>query len=473
MLTAFKEVLLPYLVYVSVMLTCIIGIARRAELPVFLFAILAPLPTLWYPIQGFPFGKDTMDLLIVSAVIGAWVQRPKFVPGGRPIAPHSGFFWLLVLVSYIAVWKVTLRFGLSLPVTKDNPVLADWKNFVMMMLLYVVVFNAVKTRQHLQTLTMIFISVVLFMVWREFSSFVAGESFSYNRRANGPFWVVGLNANHFGAFIAHYAVFALGMYAVDTNKIRRRLYLGTFIGSLYPLFYSYSRGAYVAVLAALFVLGLVRWRLLLVLLTVFMFTWAAVLPDSVVDRINTTEGEDGELEESAALRIVVWDLAKQLFSDNPIFGIGFNGFYFASEGLHLRNVHNYYLQTAAEQGIVGIVLLLALFGKAVHSGWRLYRDGDTDFFKAMGLGFVICVVAVMVTNVFGDRFSQLALGASFFVLFGMIDRARWISQNEPVAAVAQPGEPGEAGDLVDPTEPRAPDEFGHAAARPDPGYRPT
>ncbi|MFV3255149.1 hypothetical protein, partial [Klebsiella pneumoniae] len=78
----------------------------------------------------------------------------------------------------------------------------------------------------------VFMGVVLFMVWREFSSFAAGDSFSWSRRANGPFWVCGLNANHFGAFIAHYSVLALGMFAVDKHKLRRKLYLATFLLSL-------------------------------------------------------------------------------------------------------------------------------------------------------------------------------------------------------------------------------------------------
>ncbi|HSI56836.1 MAG TPA: O-antigen ligase family protein [Ideonella sp.] len=429
MLAAFKEVLLPYLVYLTVLLAFVIGLTRRAEVPVFLYAVLAPLPTLWYPTQGLPLGKDTMDLLIVSALIGGWVRRPP----GSPAAPQLKFVLLLIGVSYLAVWNVSLRYGLPIALTRDNPVLGNWKNYAMMMLLYVVVFNAIQTRQQVQTLTMIFISVLLFMVWRELSGFVAGESFSYGRRANGPFWIVGLNANHFGAFIAHYAVFALGMYAVDTHKWRRRLYLLTFAGSLYPLFYSYSRGAYVAVLAALLVLGLVRWRLLLVLLAIFMFTWTTVLPDSVVDRINTTESEDGDLEESAAMRLVVWDLAERLFKEHPGFGVGFDGFWYASDGLSLRNTHNYYLQTAAEQGLIGLLLLAALFFKGAKSGWRLYREGDSDFFKAMGLGSVVCVTAVMVTNVFGDRFSQLELGSYFFMLLGMVDRARQISQSESAA----------------------------------------
>lgn len=435
MLTAFKEILLPFLVYAAVLITFLLGIFWRAELALFLLTILIPLPNIWYPIQAFPIGKDTMDLLFVSAFIGSKLRRSPDLTK----APNGGFVILLMIVAYLALWNVTISFNFPLPFTTANPVLADFKNYVLMMAMYFVAYNTLQTKEQVRTMLMVFIGVVLFMVWREFSSFAAGDSFSWSRRANGPFWVCGLNANHFGAFIAHYSVLALGMFAVDKHKLRRKLYLATFLLSLYPLFYSYSRGAYVAVLAAMVLLGALRYRIFIVAVVILMFTWQIVLPESVVDRIQMTEGTGGELEESAAERLVAWDLAKNLFSDNPVFGIGFGGFFYASQGMRLHNVHNFYLQTAAEQGLVGSLLFLLFFARTMLSGWRLYRTGADEFMQSLGLGFIACISAVMVTNVFGDRFSQLALGSYLWLLWGTVDRALVLSRNEKKAAQAAGG----------------------------------
>lgn len=432
MLTAFKEIILPFLVYAAVLITFVLGIFRRADWALFLLTILIPLPNIWYPIQVFPIGKDTMDLLFISAFIGSKLRRSP----DPTSAPNSGFVILLMVVSYLAVWNVTISFNFPLPFTTSNPVLADFKNYVLMMAMYFVAYNTLQTKEQVRTMLMVFMGVVLFMVWREFSSFAAGDSFSWSRRANGPFWVCGLNANHFGAFIAHYSVLALGMFAVDKHKLRRKLYLATFLLSLYPLFYSYSRGAYVAVLAAMVLLGALRYRIFIVAVVILMFTWQIVLPESVVDRIQMTEGTGGELEESAAERLVAWDLAKHLFSDNPIFGIGFGGFFYASQGMRLHNVHNFYLQTAAEQGIVGSLLFLMFFGRTMLSGWRLYKTGSDEFMQSLGLGFIACICAVMVTNVFGDRFSQLALGGYLWLLWGTVDRALVLSRNAKAAEAA-------------------------------------
>jgi O-antigen ligase len=176
-----------------------------------------------------------------------------------------------------------------------------------------------------------------------------------------------------------------------------------------------------------------------------------------------TDDSDGNLEESAALRFVMWTLAKHLFSEHPAFGIGFDGFWFASDGLPLRNVHNYFLQTAAEQGIFGLLLIALLLWKAVRSGWRLYRSQGDDFSRGMGLGLIACTTALAVTNLFGDRFSQLELGGYFWLLLGAVDRA-WLLSS--AAATAQAAAPAGATAAAAPVSPAAP-----LPPSPPPGHR--
>ncbi|TAL25703.1 MAG: hypothetical protein EPO01_03355, partial [Aquabacterium sp.] len=107
MLTAFKEIILPFLVYAAVLITFVLGIFRRADWALFLLTILIPLPNIWYPIQVFPIGKDTMDLLFISAFIGSKLRRSP----DPTSAPNSGFVILLMVVSYLAVWNVTISFN--------------------------------------------------------------------------------------------------------------------------------------------------------------------------------------------------------------------------------------------------------------------------------------------------------------------------------------------------------------------------
>jgi O-antigen ligase len=460
MLATFKEVVLPLLVYASVWGVCLWALVQASAPALFAYAVLSPLPMLWYPAQHYPLGALTLTLLVASVLVGNALRRPR----GDPPAPLGGFILFLIFASYLALWNSSLRYGLPLPISGSNELFKDWKNYAMMLALYFAAFQTLRTPEQLRRLVMIVAAVLLLMSWREIANFSAGASFHYGRRSNGPFWMLGMGANHFGAFIAHFSVFVLGIFAVDKQvRWRRWLMLGTFVISLYPLFYSYSRGAYVAVLAALVVLGVLRWRMLLVGVALLAIFWQTVLPQSVVDRIQMTDDSDGNLEESAALRFVMWTLAKHLFSEHPAFGIGFDGFWFASDGLPLRNVHNYFLQTAAEQGIFGLLLIALLLWKAVRSGWRLYRSQGDDFSRGMGLGLIACTTALAVTNLFGDRFSQLELGGYFWLLLGAVDRA-WLLSS--AAATAQAAAPAGATAAAAPVSPAAP-----LPPSPPPGHR--
>lgn len=440
MIAPLKEFVIPFAIWL-VMLTCVVmGMVRKAEWSLYLFAVLAPLPNLWYPTHAFILGKDTMDLLFASAWIGMWVQ------GRRTAATGGVLIGVGIFYSYISTWLVSSNYGLSPPINLDNPVLRNWKNFAMMSAWFYLANSLMSTEDRARRLMNIFVGVLLFMCWREISGFVAGSGFSSTRRAEGPFWLVGLNSNHYGAFVAQTALLALGVAAYDTVKRRRLIFYGAAALALYPLLYSYSRGAYAGFTAGLIVLGLLRYRWLLVAVLCFAPVWDLVLPSSVIDRITMTENEDGVLEESAALRIVMWDLARNLFGNSPVFGIGFQGFVFASADQPLHNVHNYYLQMAAEQGVVGVLLLVATLLLGFWTGYRLWADKASPFRRGLGLGVMAYTLCVVVVNIFGDRYSQLAMGSYFFLLLGTAVRMRKLSAapqadevpDEPTATATPP-----------------------------------
>jgi len=233
---------------------------------------------------------------------------------------------------------------------------------------------------------------------------------------------VGLGPNHLGAFIADYSSLVLAFFIMEKEKLKKYFYMATCAFSLHPLFFSYSRGAYLAAAAAFTFFGLVKKRIFLVFIIALVVAWQAILPASVVDRITMTETPEGELESSAAQRLDLWDHAIELFNKNPVFGVGFNSFGLTVEEGQLTDTHSFYLKTLAEQGIIGISLFAALLIKAFMSGMRLYRKGLTNFQRTLGLGFMGTVIAMTITNIFGDRWSYFVLGSYFWIIWGIVDR---------------------------------------------------
>jgi O-antigen ligase len=424
-------------VYAGVFFAFTAAVIKRAEWALYLLAILIPLPVVWYRAHSLPLGSDIPDILILGSILGIFINK-----NGFQRAPSMMLVGTFMVVSYLALWNASSRFGLPAPLSTDNPLLADWKNYAEMIFLYFIVYGAIRNEKEQKTVVVIMATVILLIVLREFRNFTEGMSFSYGRRAEGPFWIVGLGANHFGAFIAHYGALLLGLFLVDKHKYRKWLYLAAVVISVHPLFFAYSRGAYAAALAAVVLFGLVKKRSLLVLVGVLIFAWQVILPTTVVERIAMTESSSGEIEDSALQRLVMWQYAVQFFEDNIIFGVGFNGFGLAlPAGSRLTDTHNFYLKTAAEQGMVGLVMLAAVLLVALSSGWRLYRRGQSDFHRGLGLGFVGCVVAVLVSNIFGDRWSYFALGGYFWIAWGLVDGALKLSQEQAIAASVPAAEP--------------------------------
>lgn len=442
-----KELLLaaaPLCLYVGIFVVALLAIVRRVQWAFYLLIVLVALPTLWYKVHDFPLGHSTFDILFAACCVGIITRN-----GGFDRTPNGRVIIVSIVVSYIALWNTSLRFNMPLPLTVDNDLLPLYKNYAEMLVLYFVAYNALKTDEQQRVAVVITAVVLLFICVHEIRNFDAGSNYLEDRRSVGPFWIVGLGANHFGAFIAYVGAVFVGLCFVDKEGLRRWLYLTIMPCLVYPLFNAYSRGAYAGAVAALIVVGVLRARLIVVGLIVLGFMWQLVLPTAVVERVLMTGTSTSNLEDSAAMRLQLWEKAKEIFGDHPIFGIGFDGFGVMVNIQGLRNVHNYYMQVACEQGVIGLGILFTVFLVAFVSGFRLYRNGTTSFRRGLGLGFAACVVAEMITNIFGDRWSYLNLGAYFWIYWGIVDRARRLSEadvaSKPALAPSAAEQPALAG----------------------------
>jgi O-antigen ligase len=412
-----KSIIIPVL-YFGGIFTCILTILKRAEWGFFLMVALIPQPNIFYKLYDYPLGTHFLDLLFISVLIGIFINKRKFV-----ITHNAILVGLLLLVSYLSLWNSSTNFFLPAPVTTKNVLLVQWKSYAVMIFMYVLALNISKDESQHKILITIMAIVILFISVQSYRSFTAGISFEEESRWAGPFEVVGLNSNHLAAFIVSYCSLFLGLLLFDKSKWRRLLFLATVVFGLHPLFFSYSRGAYLAAIGVLVFFGLVKKRSLLILALILFISWQALLPSSVVDRIKMTRGRSGGLESSAAVRLDLWNHAVKLFEKNPIFGVGFGGFEFTvPKKIEFKDTHNLYLKVLSEQGIIGLSLLLLVFFMALNSGQRLFKTGRTPFQKGLGFGFLGCTVAFIITNIFGDRWSYFVLGDYFWITWGLVDR---------------------------------------------------
>jgi O-antigen ligase len=411
-----KSAIIP-LLYYGGFFTSIATIVKRAEWGLFLMVALIPQPNIFYKFYDYPLGKNFLDVLFISVVIGIVVNKRNFV-----FNHNSILVGLLLVFSYISLWNSSMNFSLPAPITTRNALLVEWKSYAVMIFMYILALNISKDEKNHKILIMIMAMVVLLISLQSYRSFTAGVSFDEESRFAGPFEVVGLNSNHLAAFVVSYCSLLAGLLLFDKNKWRRLLFLAAIVFGLHPLFFSYSRGGYAAAIGVLVFFGLVKKRSLLILALILFISWQTLLPSSVVERIKMTRGGVRGLESSVAVRLDLWNHAVELFEKYPIFGVGFGGFELTVPiKTEIKNTHNLYLKILSEQGIIGLSLLLLVFFMALKSGQKLYKVSKTPFQKGLGFGFLGCIVAFIITNMFGDRWSYFVLGDYFWITWGLVD----------------------------------------------------
>jgi len=187
-------------------------------------------------------------------------------------------------------------------------------------------------------------------------------------------------------------------------------------GSLGTLLLTQSRGAMIALAAALGVLVCLRWRLGWIIIPLGAIFMGVVIYQAGVGRMldfvsanQTLNGLDGRIE--------IWSRALAMIRDFPFTGIGMGSFgkvadllypYYSALPGTVEHAHNLFLQVAVDLGLPGLIAWLSILLGAIGNAWRLFRLG-----KAAGNGFQAALGAGLLS-------SQAAL-----VIHGTMDAVTW------------------------------------------------
>jgi O-antigen ligase len=176
------------------------------------------------------------------------------------------------------------------------------------------------------------------------------------------------------------------------------------------LVFSYARGAVIGlVVGTVLILSLARPKLAVASLVAFALIAFVFAPTALKDRFNpSSSGGD------VTLRSDIWNGALEIYSSQPVLGVGINNFQVAyaslpttSSGSSQRRLlhdtqllvpphaQSIYLQALAEQGLVGLLALATLLGSAVLTTFRAARATDS-MTRTLGIGLGIGVIGLMV-----------------------------------------------------------------------------
>lgn len=261
---------------------------------------------------------------------------------------------------------------------------------------------------------------MIHVVWDQSSSINAWHYTDF-LRINGTFMELG--ANEMGSFFVTACLVAMGVVVGMRRHAHWRLFClaGAMLAAT-GVALSYSRTAYVAILpAALLLVLLPRYRMKLivpVILTAFLLPM--LLPQAAIERFDTISLEEGERDESTDNRFAFWGLAGEQIAKRPVLGTGFHTFHHPEINPLEMDTHNFFLREIAEKGLVGALILLVMLLKILSMCWRSFRVAAAGtLYYGFTLGLLAAFVALMIGNVFGDRFTYYPMIAHFWLYVGL------------------------------------------------------
>lgn len=411
----------------------ILSLSGRINLSLLILVPLMPLTNVLYRFHKYPLGKDFVDIVLVAMLAG-WIL--KSLSGGEKIVGPSPFNKVAVAIMLFTLFSVvqgTATFGKETFGLR----LQTWKNYMVMPLLYFITYNNIKKLSQIKWLLVFMFAAVMLIDLYTSRQISFMPNLASRDKINGTF--VFLGPNQLAAFYVQCLFLLLGIFIMHKEKLYRIATACLIASGLFMTLFLYSRAAYIALLVGLIALAVLKKRILIVPLALLLFSWEAILPATVIERIKETHTSNGNLDSSSQHRLELWQESIRLFTTSPLTGIGFDVIYHKGLIGTFKDTHNIYMKTLAEQGLVGITLLMTLLFIALKTGYRLYHEARDTFLQGLGLGFTLSVIGAMTTNVFGDRWTFIQIGAYFWVFMALASRGLMITEEE--AAEEDAGEP--------------------------------
>ena len=382
------------------------------------FIAVVPLQNLYIQkFSGLGAGLNILNGCVLLSLF-ILVVRQKNVAVRGITSPVGGWViaWVLCMVLALVIGSMKLS---GLPA--DHVGLL--KDQLTPILMFYVATRAIRCKKQMHYL-LLAASLPLPYMFRSFYvqyQTVASWHYSDNLRlVNGTFSELG--SNEFAAYFATYTLVALGIYLHSANR-RLRIYLLVLMAMAgYAFIYSHSRGAWLSGIGGLIAMGsITNWRKTLVVAVTCVALSAPLmhfLPVSVQERYSTIFVGEGERDNSAESRFVLWDEAMKQFSSSPVVGIGFHTFQHLN--VYGKDTHNFFVKTLTEEGVVGIFIISILLILSALQCYKLARAARDELARGFGAGMFGCVVAMLIGNMFGDRFTHYPLISNFWIFLGVV-----------------------------------------------------
>jgi O-antigen ligase len=234
--------------------------------------------------------------------------------------------------------------------------------------------------------------------------------------------------------------FSLGNYLYNTELLKGKKYVLLFAVFFFlgAVFLTGSRGYYMAGLAVYLIFGAgylfkstsvsIKWRIAAVAAAAAGIAVLYMFSPTIRARIHKTNYNDGSVQERLSLyKVALWEIKA-----NPVFGVGpgqgtkQEEFYKmlpeqaqTASLKHHGHLHSFYLNFAAEFGVLGLVILFFIFYTILKSVHEMHKISD-GLFKAVAFGLFWGFIGIMLGDCLDTLLRGPGVAMELFWLTGLL-----------------------------------------------------
>lgn len=233
------------------------------------------------------------------------------------------------------------------------------------------------------------------------------------------------NSNNLGAYTV-LSFFIVLMFIIKSKNKSSKIFFGFLLILLLASIIScQSRNALIGLLIGSFLIAALydkRFILLSIILPIPLF----LIPQS---RLRILQIFDSSQNSS---RFQIWESAKMMIKDNPIFGIGYNNFevnypiyvannenLFISEGYLPLHPHNIFLNIQAELGILGTISFILFISITIFTLLKLIRLHTDNNINGILIGITCGFISLQFMNLIDNFYNAPKVALSMFVILAV------------------------------------------------------
>jgi putative inorganic carbon (HCO3(-)) transporter len=233
------------------------------------------------------------------------------------------------------------------------------------------------------------------------------------------------NPNLLAGFLVTMMAVAAGM-GYKSNAAKSKMLLFSLVAMFGGcLLLTYSRGAWLSVLAIIGMYGFLCNRKIFWLLLLFPIA-ALFAHDALLERIMSIMNPT---DTSSTLRIALWESTIAMIADKPLLGIGWGAywmvypeydFFINNPNTKILHAHNMYLNIAAEIGIPGLIAFVTMMVGHVRLALASIGKTAPKWSSGVMLGIVGAICGLIVNGFTDYVLFSMQLSMLFWLLNALI-----------------------------------------------------